>query len=80
MSCSNGYENHRKERTDYPQSLSEKSLLREAQKILNDTTHILNPEFEMLPSDQQLRVPKSRLNQHKNLLIPCTIRALNGNK
>ncbi len=34
----------------YLQPLCDKSVLREAQKILNNPTHILNPEFEVLPS------------------------------
>ncbi len=35
---------------NFLQSLYEKSVLREAQKILDDPTHILSPEFERLPS------------------------------
>lgn len=34
----------------YLQPLYEECVLREAQKILNDSTHILNPDFQLLPS------------------------------
>ncbi len=62
----------------YLQTLYEKSVLREAYKILNDTTHILNPEFEMLPSGRRFRMPRCRLNRFKNSFIPSATKALNS--
>ncbi len=62
----------------YLQTLYEKSVLREAYKILNDTTHILNPEFEMLPSGRRFRMLRCRLNRFKNSFIPSATKALNS--
>lgn len=50
----------------YLQTLYEKSMLKEADTILHDTTHILNWEFVMLPSSRRLRIPRCRLNRFKN--------------
>ncbi|KAK0131026.1 RNA-directed DNA polymerase from mobile element jockey [Merluccius polli] len=47
----------------YLQSLYEKSVLREAHKILDDPTHILNQELEFLPSGRRLRMPNCRLKR-----------------
>ena len=58
------------------QSLCEKSVLREAQKILNDPTHILISEFEVLP----FRILQCRLNRYKNSFIPSSIKILNSYK
>ena len=64
----------------YLQSLYEKSVLREAQKILDDPTHILNQELELLPSGRWFRMPNCRLKRYKNYFIPATIKMLNSHK
>lgn len=50
------------------------TMLREADKILHGTTHILNCESVMLPSGRRLRIPRCRLNWFKNLFILSTIK------
>lgn len=47
------------------QSLYEQSVLREAHKILADPLHILNTEYELLPSGRY-RLPMCRYNRFKN--------------
>ncbi|KAK0154998.1 C-type lectin domain family 6 member A [Merluccius polli] len=64
----------------YLQSLYEKSVLREAHKILDDPTHILNQELEFLPSGRRLRMPNCRLKRYKNSFIPAAIKMLNKQK
>ena len=62
---------------NYLQGLYEKAVLREARKILSDPTHILNSEFEILPSGRRLRMPSCRLNRYKNSFIPVATKILN---
>ena len=64
----------------YLQTLYEKSTLREANKILHDTTHALHSEFVMLPSGRRLRMPSCRLNRFKNSFIPSAVKLLNNIK
>ena len=64
----------------YLQSLYEKSVLREAHKILDDPDHILNQELELLPSGRRFRMPNCRLKRYKNSFIPAAIKMLNSNK
>lgn len=61
----------------YMQSLYEKSVLREALKILEDPTHILHQEFTLLPSGKRFRTLNCRLNKYKNSFVPTAIRMLN---
>lgn len=66
--------------SNYLQCLYEKSVLREAQKILSDPTHILNSELESLPSGRLLRMHSCRLKRYKNSFIPVAIKILNKYK
>ncbi len=65
---------------NYLQFLNEKCVFREAQKTLDDPTHILSPEYERLPSGRRLRMPKCRMNRYKNSFILSSIKLLNINK
>ena len=56
------------------QNIYEQSIIRKAHKIVSDPTHILHPEFQLLP---RCRVPKSRLNRYKHSFLPMYIKLLN---
>lgn len=45
------------------QLLYEQPVLREAHKILADPLHILNTEYELLPSGRWYRLPMCRYNR-----------------
>jgi len=62
-----------------PQKIYEQSVIRQAQKIVSDPTHILHPEFQLLPSGRRFRVPKCRLNRYKNYFVPMSIKLINLN-
>lgn len=45
------------------QTINKQSVIRLAKKLVSDPTHILHPEFQLLPSGRRFRVPKCRLNR-----------------
>ncbi|KAJ8358150.1 hypothetical protein AAFF_G00030040 [Aldrovandia affinis] len=53
------------------------NTLRLAQKITADPSHILHPEFELLPSGRRFRLPWYKLNWLKNEFVPHSISLLN---
>lgn len=59
------------------QSIYDESVLRLARRVLSDPAHILNSQYELLPSGKRFRVPAFRLNRFKNSFIPTSIRLLN---
>ena len=60
------------------QSIYEQASLRQANRIVSDTSHVLYAEYELLPSGRRFRVPCSRLNRFKNSLIPVSINLPNS--
>ena len=58
-------------------SFCESLVSRQANKIVSDPTHILHPEFQLLPSGRRFRVPRSRLNRYKHSFLPMSIKLLN---
>ena len=60
------------------QSIYEQSVLRQAEKILSDQTHILHTEYQLLPSGRRFRVPTCRLNRFRNSFVPTSIKILNA--
>ncbi len=61
------------------QSISEQSIIKQAQKIVSDPTHTLQSEFQLLPSGRRFRVPRTRLNRYKHSFILTSIKSLNSN-
>ena len=59
------------------QSIYEQSVLRQAQRVLLDPSHILQTEYELLPSGRRYRIPKCKLNRFKYSFIPTSIKMLN---
>jgi len=49
-------------------ALCERSVLRKSLTILEDTSHILSLEFELLPSGKRYRVPKWRTTKASRFL------------
>ena len=60
------------------QEIFEQTLIKQGRKIASDPTHILNGEFEMLPSGRRYRAPNCRLNRYKFSFVPLAIKALNS--
>ncbi len=62
------------------QSIYEESVLRLAQRALSDPAHILNSEYQLLPSGKRYRAPLCKLNRFKHSFVPTSIRLLNKSK
>ena len=56
------------------ETLYTKQLQRVSKSIQNYNTHPLNSAFQLLPSRQRLKVPKSRTNRYRNSFVPAAIR------
>lgn len=63
------------------QAIFEDTVLRQARKIIEDPSHVLNSEYKLLPSGRRYRIPvkneKRFLNRHKFSFIPLSITLLN---
>ena len=59
------------------QSIYEESVLRLAQRASSDSAHILNPEYQLLPSGKRYRTPICKFNRFKYSFIPTSIRLIN---
>ena len=59
------------------QTIFEKKVLRLAQGVMSDLSHILFSEYEMLPSGRRLRACRPKSNRYKNSFLPNSIALLN---
>ena len=59
-------------------TLFDSAIERKARQIFNDSTHPLNPSFQMLPSGRRIRVPLARKNIYKKSFIPSAVSVLNA--
>ena len=57
--------------------LYEKQVLRKANKIINDNTHILYNEYVLLTSSRRFRTLMSKTNRKRDSFIPMSIRLVN---
>ena len=57
--------------------LYEKQVLRKANKIINDNTHILHNEYVLLPSSRRFRTIVSKTTRKRHSFIPMYVRLLN---
>ena len=66
------------------QAIFEETVLRQARKIIADPSHVLNSEYELLPSGRRYRVPvknkKRYLNRYKFSFIPLSVTLLNSGR
>ncbi|KAF7643944.1 hypothetical protein LDENG_00230620 [Lucifuga dentata] len=64
---------------EYPSLLStyESVVVRQAQRILKDPTHILYHEYELLPSGKCYRASRCKSNRYKFSFVPTSITLLN---
>ena len=66
------------------QAIFEETVLRQARKIVADPSHVLNSEYELLPSGRRYRVPvknkKRYLNRYKFSFVPLSITLLNSGR
>ncbi len=60
------------------QAIYEQSVLRQAQGVLSDPSHILYTEFKLLPSGRRYTIPTCRLNCFKHSFVPTPITILNS--
>ena len=58
-------------------ALYEKQTLRNANKIINDNTHILHNKYVILPSSRRFRTIISKTNRKRDSLSPMSVRVLN---
>ena len=58
-------------------ALYEKQILRKANEIINDNTHILYNEYVLLPSSRSIRTIISKTNRKRDSFIPISVRLLN---
>ena len=61
-------------------ALYEKQILRKANKIINDSTHILYNEYVLLPSSRRFRTITSKTNRKRDAFMPISIRLLNSKR
>lgn len=59
------------------QTMYEHATVRHTERIVCDFSHVLNTEYELLPSGRRFRVPRCRLNRFKNSFIPVSVKLLN---
>ena len=66
-------------RRDSPslQSIFEKSVLSLAKRVSSDPTHILNPEYVLLPSGRRYRTVHCNSNRLQNSFLPRSLVLLN---
>ena len=66
-------------RKDSPslQETFEKTVVSLANRILSDPSHILYPEYELLPSARRFRASRCRYNRYKMSFLPTSIALLN---
>lgn len=55
------------------ETLYTKQLQRITSSILNDSSHPLHTEFQLLPSRRRFRIPRCRTKRHKNSFVPAAI-------
>lgn len=60
--------------------LYEEQATRKAEAILDNYTHPLQNEFQLLPSGSRFKYPPARTNRYKNSFIPSAIQLLNSTK
>lgn len=59
------------------QSIYESLVLKNAQTIVSDSSHVLFSTYQLLPSGNRYRVPLCKCNRYKNSFIPVSIKVLN---
>ena len=62
---------------DSLQDVAERQILQLSEKIISDSTHILNFEFRLLPSGRRYENPKFRTNRASRSFIPVAVKLLN---
>ena len=60
-----------------PQAIFEQAVMRQAENIVSDPSHVLNPEYDLLPSGRRYRTSKWGCNRYKHSFIPMSIQMLN---
>ena len=58
--------------------LYECCVVRKAQSVLNDNSHVLAQHYKLLVSGRRFRVPRHKTLRAGNSFIPCSVRLLNG--
>ena len=62
----------------------EDTVLRQAKKIIVDPTHVLHPEYDLLPSGRRYRIPtknkKRYLNRYRKSFLPISVNLLNAGR
>ena len=61
-------------------ALYEKQILRKANTIINDSTHILYNEYVLLPSSRKFRTIISKTNRKRDSFMPMSVRLLNSKR
>lgn len=56
------------------------AVLKQANKIITDPSHVLHTDYQPRPSERRFRVPCSQLNRFKKLFYPCLNKILNGGR
>ena len=60
-----------------PKSIFDQAVMRQARNIMSDPLHVLNPEYDLLPSGRRYRIPWCEYNRYKHSFIPLSITMLN---
>ena len=60
-----------------PQAIFEQATLEQAKKTVSDPSHVLYPEYRLMPSGRRYEVPKWRYNRFKFSFIPMSTTLLN---
>ena len=61
-----------------PQVIFEQATLGQAKKTVSERSHILYPEYRLLPSGMTYEAPKWRYNRFKHSFVPLSITLLNN--
>ena len=60
-----------------PQAIYEQAVMRQARNIMSDPLHVLNPEYNLLPSGRRYGTPEWHYIRYKHSFIPMSIKMLN---
>ena len=60
-------------------TIFEQAVVRQAQNIISDTSHVLNPEYVIMRTGRRYRTPTCKYNRYKHSFVPLSIKLLNDN-
>ena len=60
-----------------PQAIFEQTTIAQVKKIVSDRSHVLYPEYRLMPSGRRYEVHACEYNMYKHSFVPLSIPLLN---